>query len=87
MLCCFSELSTFFSAKTGVVVTGEQTATIGELLLISPMTDLSLLSKSNEGNTLSFVNCVEDCISAISSEVETPLISGLLRGGGVGWEY
>lgn len=87
MLCCFRELSTFSSAKTGVVVTGERTATIGELLLVSLTTDFSPLSESNEGDTLSFANCVGNCISVISSEEETPLISDVLRGGGIGCKY
>lgn len=80
VLCCFSELSTFSSAKKGEVDAGDCTATTGELLLISATPDLSPLFDSNEGDTLSFV-------SVISTEDNSASTSGVFLGGGVGCVY
>lgn len=80
MLCCFSGLSTFSSAKKGEIDTGNCTVTTGELLLISATPDFSTLSDSNEGDTLFFV-------SVISTEDESASTSGVFLRGGVGCVY
>lgn len=87
MRCSLSELSTFSSAKKGEIETGEWPATTGDLLLISATINLSPLSNSNEGDTLSFAKCVGYCVSVISTEEEPPTTSGVFLRGGVGCVY
>ena len=66
-----SVLSIFSSAKRGEVGKGEWTDTTGDLLLISATTELSPLSNSNTGDTVSLAKCVGYCVSVISTAEDT----------------
>lgn len=88
VVCCFKELSkTPPSAGTGEVLDlGEWIGlfTWGELLLISVPSDLTPLSNSDEGDTLSSAKLVGCCIPVMSSEEEIPSTSGVSLRGGAG---